>query len=131
MENIKKQIAYWTISAEKNFKTAQDIFKIKHYDSCLFFCHLTLEKILKAIIVHKTKQSAPYLHDLERLIFLAGIDIDEKQRQILRTISTFNIAVRYDDYKLSFYKQCTKSYGEKYLLITKELYLWLKKFLKK
>lgn len=45
----------------------------------------------------------------------------------LKIISTFNIAARYDDFKHSFHKRCTKEYTDKYFKISKDLYLCLKK----
>jgi len=107
--------------------TAEDLLKTKHYDSCLFFCHLALEKALKGIIVRKTYQSAPFLHDLEKLAVLAGVSLDDQLRDQLRTISTFNIAARYDDVKLAFYKQCTKKYTAAYFSKTQKIWRSLKK----
>lgn len=52
--------------------------------------------------------------------------IDEQDLENLRTISSFNIAGRYDDDKFTFYKQCTPEYTKKYLKISKTLFLWLK-----
>lgn len=43
------------------------LFKIKRYSDSLFFGHIVLEKILKALVVQKTKNQAPYSHDLIRL----------------------------------------------------------------
>jgi len=43
-------------------------------------------------------------------------------------IFTFNIAGRYADAKFEFYKKYNKKeYAQKYLKITKDLLLWLKK----
>lgn len=47
--------------------------------------------------------------------------------KILRVITTFNIAGRYEDEKYAFYKKCTKKFTLKYFENTKKLYLWLKK----
>lgn len=78
------------------------------------------------------KRAAPYTHDLAELINIAKINFDAEQIKNLRIITGFNISGRYDNEKLSFYKQCTKSYTEKYFLFTKQFYLWLKKeYLKK
>jgi len=79
---LKKQINYWLKLAEEDWKTTQGLFKLKHYSACLFFCHLTLEKILKALVVQQTKQPTPYLHDLERLALLAKISLTEKTKKI-------------------------------------------------
>ena len=77
--------------------------------------------------VPRSRQAAPYVHDLEKLAVLAGIFIDEDTRNQLRTISTFNIAARYDDAKLDFYKRCTKKYTAHYFAVTRKLWLILKK----
>lgn len=132
MNDINKQIDYWKISAEHDWKIALDLFKTKHYDACLFFCHLTLEKLLKGLFVKFNNDSAPYIHDLAKLGNLAGLNLTDEQITNLRIISQFNIAGRYDNFKQEFYKQCTKDYTEKYLSITNHFYLWLKeKFQKK
>lgn len=131
MNNINKQITYWKKSTERDWQTALDLFKTKHYDACLFFCHLTLEKFLKSLVVKTTNEPAPYIHDLTKLANLASLDLSAEQIKNLKTINQFNIAGRYDNIKHEFYKLCTKEYADKYLAITQTLYLWLKKFLKK
>lgn len=127
MKNIKKQIDYWKKSSARNWKSAQGLLKLKHYDASLFFCHLTLEKILKGLIVKQTNKPAPYIHDLENLALIAKLSISKEQRENLKTITRFSIGGRYDDVKFAFYKQCNKSYTERYFNISKELYLWLRK----
>lgn len=125
--NLSKQLNYWLESAERNFETAQSLFNLKHYDACLFFCHLSIEKILKGLIVKRIKRTPAYTHDLERLALFAKIPLTDTQSKHLKEITGFNIAGRYDDVKLSFYKKCTKQYAGEYLLISQNLYLWLKK----
>lgn len=127
MNHIKKQIEYWRKTSQRDWKTATGLFKIKRYDSCLFFCHLTLEKILKGLVVKHNNQPAPFIHDLEKLAFLSGLKLTEEQVGQLKTISTFNIAARYDNIKLAFYKKCTRDFTTKYLSITEELYQCMKK----
>ena len=110
----------------RDWKTAQGLFEIKRYDACLFFCHLTLEKFLKGLVVLHTKKEAPYIHDLERLSVIAKLSPSPGQIDDLRAISAFNIASRYSDYKFEFYKKCTRSYTYSYLLKTKSLIKCLK-----
>lgn len=132
MNGINKQINYWKDSSKRDLDTALVLYKGKRYDACLFFCHLTLEKILKGLFVKFNNDSAPYIHDLAKLGNLAGLNLTDEQITNLRIISQFNIAGRYDNFKQEFYKQCTKAYAEKYLSITNHFYLWLKeKFQKK
>ncbi len=126
-DNLNNQINHWKESSERSWKTALGLFKIKRYDACLFFCHLTLEKSLKGLVAKTTKNPAPYIHDLAKLSNLAQLNLSPDQIQNLRTITTFNISTRYDDIKFEFYKKCTKEYTEKHFLISKKLFLWLKK----
>lgn len=131
--NQEKNIKYWIAGSEKDFDIAKSLCKLKHYPQCLFFCHLSLEKLLKAIIIKTTNDFPPFIHDLRRLSEIAGIELDAERKKILDTIFTFNIAGRYAETKFEFYRiYNNKKYADKYLKITKDLLLWLKKeFLKK
>ena len=129
--NAKNHSQHWKHLAARDWKTAQGLFEIKRYDACLFFCHLTLEKFLKGLVVLHTKKEAPYTHDLERLSVIAKIPLPSEQVNDLKAISAFNIASRYSDYKFEFYKKCTRSYTHNYLSKTISLIKCLKeKYLK-
>lgn len=125
--NRDKVVNYWLSTARQDIETAEILFKSKKYHHALFFCHLSIEKTLKAIIVKATKSAPPLIHDLIRLTEKTGIPIDAKRKNELAEITTFNIETRYDDYKLSFYKKANRQYASKYLNITKEILKWLKK----
>lgn len=108
----KKQIIRsLLLKAEKDIKTAKDLFKLGHYDWSLFIWHLSLEKILKAKIASLDKEII-YTHDLVRLAKKAEIPLNQKLIAQLNEITTFNIEARYDDYKLSFYKKLIKNMQE-------------------
>ena len=128
MKNISLNIQYWLNGSKKDFQVAQSLFKSKHYPQCLFFCHLSIEKFLKGIVAQVIKDYPPFTHDLKKLAKMANLDLDLKQKQFLEIISTFNIAGRYADAKMKFYKKYNKKeYAQKYLKITQDLLLWLKK----
>ncbi len=124
--NVKKIIKYWLEGAERSYDTAKYLFKGKRYSDALFFCHLTLEKVLKGLVVQKTKTQAPYTHDLEKLAFLTALEFTKTQRKNLKVITDFNLSCRYDNFKYAFYKKCTQGYTEEYFKIFERLYLWLK-----
>jgi len=122
----KKQIIQsLLLKAEKDIKTAKDLFKLKHYDWSLFIWHLAIEKILKAKIISLDKKII-YTHDLVRLAKKAKISLDQNLTAQLNEITTFNIEARYDDYKLSFYKKTTKEYTEKWSKNCQKIYLLIK-----
>jgi len=125
--DLPKIAEYFRISAVRDWKTARGLFQIKRYDACLFFCHLTLEKSLKYLVTLKIKDFPPYSHKLLKLAQTAGLSLTKEQKISLKEINTFNISGRYENSKLSFYKECNAEYTKNYLDITQNLLLWLQK----
>lgn len=107
-------VDYWVESSKEKLKTMKSLYKDQRYVDCLFFGHLVLEKILKALVVKETKNAAPYIHSLLKLAKIAKIELTKDDTEVLRIIDTFNIEARYSDESLSFYKLTTKSYTDRY-----------------
>ena len=112
---IEEIVKYWFKTSKHDFDTMMALFRSKRYSDCLFFGHLALEKILKALVVKKIKKHAPYVHDLVRLSEIAKLDLTEEELDLLDRVNDFNIRSRYPEYKLDFYKKCTKRFTQKYL----------------
>ena len=124
-------IEYWIKGAEEDYETAQLLFSGARYAHALFFCHLTIEKTLKALVVKNTGEHAPYDHSLTRLLELTGLERSPEQLKNLIEINSFNLKGRYDDYKFHFYEKATKEYTKKYFEEVDKLFLWLKEQLTK
>lgn len=122
--NTEDKIKFWQGKAKECFKIAENQFRDKNYLWCLFFCHLSLEKALKAKVIKNTKKESPYTHSLIILAKLSEIQLEEDNLVDLETITDFNIEARYDDYRESLKKKANKSYTEKYLTITKKYLKW-------
>ncbi len=124
-EDIEKLIEYWLAMAERDYKTMLGLFKIKRYPESLFFGHIVLEKILKALVVQETKNEAPKTHDLVRLAEIAELKLPDEILEYLKIVNRFNMRTRYPDTKLEFHKCCdlkyTKDNVEKIKKIYKEL----------
>jgi len=131
MSDLERTIAYYTESSDRDFEVAKKLFDNREFGYSLFFCHLALEKLLKAIVVTKTGNHAEYTHFLLRLAELAGLDLTDEQIENLKVITKFNIAGRYEDQKWEFRKTATEEYAKKHIIITEELMSWLKNYLKK
>ena len=71
------------------------------------------------------------IHGLVRLSEKAGLSLKEEQKDILDTISTFNIQAGYDDYKMSFNRKCSQAFTEKWINEIKEFREWIKNMLPK
>ncbi|MEK9178981.1 MAG: HEPN domain-containing protein [Patescibacteria group bacterium] len=107
--------------ASKDIQTAEDLFKLKHFDWALFIWHLAIEKVLKAKIL-SVGTEVIYTHKLARLAELTSMSFTVEEKEQLNEITTFNIEARYDDYKLTFYKKATLEYSQKWIVICKHLY---------
>jgi len=127
MKSEREVIKYWLTASKEDFDSAEILYQNKKYHHALFFCHLSIEKILKAIIVKSTKAAPPFIHDLVRLAERAALPLSELQKNELAEITTFNVEARYNDYKMSFRKKAKKQFSLKYLKKTKEMLQWLNK----
>ena len=74
---IDTQIDYWFINAHAKLQTAKTLYTQGHYADCLFFCHLMVEMVLKALIVQKKKQHVPRTHHLPYLASISGIQLSK------------------------------------------------------
>jgi HEPN domain-containing protein len=59
MFDIEKQVAYWRNGAAEDLQVAQDLIKRQRTRHGLFFLHLALEKLLKALVCRQTQDLAP------------------------------------------------------------------------
>ncbi len=119
-------VKYWLDASDSDFDLVKNLFENGRYSYSLFFLHLSIEKLLKGLIVNNTEQNAPYEHNLVRLVEVSKVSCTEIQLDLLSDITTFNIKGRYDDYKNQFYKIATREYAQKYIDQANTLILWLK-----
>jgi len=122
----EKMIKNWLLKAENDIATANDLYKSKHYDWCLFIWHLAIEKALKARILSLNKPII-YVHDLNRLAKETDIIFNQEQVRNMNEITSFNLEARYDDYRFSFYKKANKEYTNKWMEICKNIYMLIVK----
>ena len=119
------KIKYWLRSAEQDWEVVRHLFEKKDYSYALFFGHLTIEKILKAIFTDKHDKTPPFSHNLVYLSEKAGLKLNEEMLELLEEISDFNLEARYPDQKFSFYKKCTMSFTKKKLYEIERIKKWL------
>jgi len=127
---MQKTIDYWLEETEEALKVADHLFEKKDYSYSLFFGHLAVEKILKAIYVQKKVTHAPQIHNLVRLAQQAGLLLNVEQIDSLNKITAFNLESRYPDEKRSFRVKCTEQFTSIELIKIKEILQWLKSTMK-
>ena len=124
--NKDKLIKYWIDGSDDDFETMTAMFDSKKYSWSLFIGHLMIEKLIKAYHVKIKSDYPPFIHNLLRLAEKAGLDLTDVKKEQLVTITAFNINARYDDYKMSFKKQCIPEFTNEWIIKLKELRSWIK-----
>lgn len=84
---MQKTVDYWLEEGDEALKVAEHLFEKKDYSYSLFFGHLAVEKILKAIYVQKNGEHAPQIHNLVRLAQQAGLSLNAEQIDSLNKIT--------------------------------------------
>lgn len=119
----------WQESAKEDIDTAEALYTSRKFTHCLFFCHLAVEKLLKAVYTKKYDDAPPILHHLGKLWQKADVPFGPATEESLSEVTTFNVEARYDIFKQQLYKKATKEYTERFLKLTKEIVLWLTQYL--
>jgi HEPN domain-containing protein len=113
--DIQKIRDFWLEEDEEAIKVAYHLFEKGDYSYSLFFGHLAIEKILKAVYVVRKGKQAPYMHNLQKLAELADIKLIEQRQEQLIKLTAFNLRTRYPDQKRSFRKKCTEDFTRREL----------------
>lgn len=87
--NIEKQIEYWVTSASDDIISAELLIQNNRLLHGLFWCHLAVEKIIKAHVVKCTQQVPPRSHNLLWLLEKTDISIDDEQEKLIGELMVF------------------------------------------
>jgi HEPN domain-containing protein len=98
---IKWQIDYWINGAKDDLLTAEVLIQRNRYLHGLFFCHLVVEKAIKAHVVKTTKEIAPRTHNLILLSEKAKIEFESDDDIFLGILMKYQLQGRYPDYNPS------------------------------
>jgi HEPN domain-containing protein len=98
MINVTKQIEYWCTTAENDIETAAILITSNKYVEGMFFCHLCIEKILKALVVKQTENIPVRSHDLFYLSEIAKIEITEEQSNFMQILMKYQLEGRYPEF---------------------------------
>ena len=76
----EEHIQFWVKQVKDDFDCAEVLFQAHHYAQSLFWAHLALEKLSKAIWI-KTNEgnTPPFVHNLLRLVPLTNIVFTQDQ----------------------------------------------------
>lgn len=89
-------------------------------------CHLSIEKLLKAIVSEKQEKLPPYTHNLIYLAHIAELSLPENLKGFLELINTKSVPTRYPEDLHKLHKQISSKIAKEYLKNTGEVLKWLK-----
>ncbi len=119
-------INYWISTSEKDWTVVHNLYKSKDYIYCLFFSHLVIEKLSKAVWVKNCeKNHPPRTHNIVYILEKANIVIDDEKKEFLLILNDFQLEGRYPDYQQKIYQLCTKVRTDELLVSIKQIRQWL------
>lgn len=125
-QEVNDIIEFWKNSSDNDFEVMMSMYKSGHYSWSLFIGHLVVEKLLKAYYIKVNKSDPPFTHDLRKLAKECNLEFEDFSIDDFDTITKFNIAARYADYKNNFYKLSDKNFTEIWINKIIEISKWIK-----
>jgi len=128
MEIIEK-IKYWLEIALDDLDSAEIMLEKKKFLQSGFYCHQSVEKILKGYYLHIKQDESPYTHNLIKLSRESGIDelFNSDQKNLINILMPLNIEARYPDEKMAILKTLDYNKSKDIYNKTAELIKWIQK----
>ena len=123
--DIKKVITYWSDAAKDDWPVTDHLFASHDYHYALFFGHLYLEKLMKALVVQVREEHAPRSHNLIYLAERADLTISDSQREILTRVNKYNLETRYPADREALRDFYTSEFTKAELKVIREMGEWL------
>ncbi len=126
--DVEKHILYWITGADEALQTAELLIANGRYSFGLFFIHLAIEKMLKALVTQHTCIEPPKTHNLILLTERAGLTPPAEILLALADFRAYCMEGRYPDSRSA---SATRTLAHEELPRAKEVYQWLHQQLNK
>ena len=94
---MRKDTENFIVSAAYDLSTAGHMIETGRYIYVIFMCHLSIEKVLKAVVAEITDKSPPKTHNLLYLTKLAEVNFPDKFFEFVSKINNVSIVTRYPE----------------------------------
>ncbi len=122
MDDIASQ---WAERARYDLDTADAMFKAGRYLYVLFCCQQAVEKALKAVVVRRTGELPPRIHNLPRLAEVAGLESSHEQARFLGELSAYYFQSRYPEEMRAAGSAITRELAQEVLGKTEQTIKWV------
>lgn len=125
--DVTAVVSRWHEGAASDLRSVQWLMKGRQWLQALFFCHLAIEKTLKALIVQTSKTHASFHHNLMYLVGKTALQVDKAQLAFLEEINRFHIEGRYPSDQAKLRKELEKIVAQQHVRNTERFIAWCKK----
>ena len=115
----------WMEQARYDLETARAMLASGRYLYVLFCCQQSVEKALKALIIRRSGELPPRIHNLPRLAQAAEIDMEAARMDFLAQLSAYYVQTRYPEELTSPDTSVTRGIAVEALQETEEIQKWL------
>jgi len=127
---MNKRVQSWINGAEEALTIAEQQLDSGRHLWAIFFCHLAIEKMLKAAVIDKTGQLAPKTHNLRYLVGLAGLRADGPHFEFISVLNDVSVPTRYPEDLGQSLTDYSQEVAESYLKKAREAVNWISAFVK-
>jgi len=120
--DLQKHIDYWTNGSKDDLITSELLIHNNRLLHGLFWCHLTIEKAIKAHVVKCSRQFPPKTHNLIWLLEKTDLSPNDEALRLLGELMVYQLEGRYPE---NFPLSPSKSHALDMLSRTKDFHSWL------
>jgi HEPN domain-containing protein len=126
MKTKTEHIAYWTEQALDDWEAVDTLFRGEKYLQSLFFTHLVIEKLCKALwIKHNETNIPPKTHNLIYILSQTTIVLPEDKSELMLSLNRFQLEGRYPEYITKMRTICNMEFSKEKIEQANHLRLWL------
>ena len=122
---MRKETQNWLDSSSYDYETGAHMLQSGRYIYVIFMCHLSLEKMLKALIHEATGALPPKSHDLIQLAVRAGIAFPAQLSRFVGKVNAASLVTRYPEDLAQLLAAYPRDVAQSYLEQTGEVLTWL------
>lgn len=123
---MKSSTKNWINTANYDFRTAEAMLSSGRYIYVVFMCHLSIEKMIKAIISTEVKGLPPKSHSLLYLTQKASLQFPDNFQEFVDQLDNVSILTRYPEDLKRLSKEFSKDKVTEVLKISRSILKWLK-----
>ncbi len=116
----------WYYQSDYDLETAADMLKSGRNVYCIFMCHLSLEKVLKGLLIKKTGEYPTKTHSLIYFVEKLDLQLSDDYYEFLFILNKISVPTRYPDDLGKLITSYTRERTESILTKTKEIQSWIK-----